>query len=102
MQYLTVKKVKINVAVDPRIAAELRAAAEVYDGRLGMCVTAGMLMFLQADPQVQGEFLRLVFDAEIRDEVEAMLERIKSEQAAKAKARLRDGKKTDRGSAGPK
>ena len=79
----------INVSTHPSIAARFRELAVNYDNRLGMCLTAAMLMFLESDPRDQGDFLRRVFDAQIRNEVEDLLEQIRSGQIAKVKERDR-------------
>jgi hypothetical protein len=82
-----VGKQTMNVYVDERVAAEFRKVAKVYYNRLGHCMTASMLMFLEADPQTQGDFIKRVFDSEVSGEVEQMLQAIKQEQARRVKAR---------------
>ena len=86
------RKDTINVVTHPVIADAFREAAKSYDGRLGMCLSAAMLMFMQADPESQGDFLKRVFEAQIRDEVDTLLEKIRAEQATKVKARDRKDK----------
>ena len=85
------KKENINVWVDRRLATAFRNAAKGYFNRLGMCFGASMLMFLEADPQTQGEYLKRVFQAEIDDEVTELLEAASAEQNRRTKAR---GKKS--------
>jgi antitoxin component of RelBE/YafQ-DinJ toxin-antitoxin module len=81
------KKQNINVYVDRRLAEQFRQAAQGYFGRLGMCFSAAMLMFLEADPRSQGEYLTKVFKAEVEDEVQAIVEAAKAEQHRRIAAR---------------
>lgn len=82
-------KQNINVFVNKRIAEEFRRAAQGYFNRVGMCFGAAMLMFLEADPQTQGEYLTRVFKAEIEGEVEKILKAARGEQARRIKLRDR-------------
>src|ERR1700730_5450586 len=74
------KKENINVWVNRRLAQEFRQAAKGYFNRLGMCFGAAMLMFLEADPATQGDYLKRAFHADVDDEVEEMLKAAKAEQ----------------------
>jgi hypothetical protein len=49
---------------------------------------------MQAD-HTQGEFLKRVFEAQIKDEAEAMLEQIRAEQAAKVHAKNQRERRVD-------
>jgi hypothetical protein len=44
------KKVKLNAYVDDRLAQQFRQLAKTYYGRIGMCVSAAMLQFIETDP----------------------------------------------------
>lgn len=77
------KKENINVWVDRRLATAFRVAAKGYFNRLGMCFGAAMLMFLETDPQTQGEYLKRVFQAEIDDEVDELLATARENQGRK-------------------
>ena len=83
------KKENLNVWVDRRLATAFRDAARGYFNRLGMCFGASMLMFLEADPATQGDYLKRVFQAEIDDEVSELLDSAKTTQRRKIKARTR-------------
>src|SRR5205807_2181113 len=83
------RKQNINVYVDRGLAEQFRNAAQGYFGRLGMCFSAAMLMFLEADPRTQGEYLTKVFKAEVEDEVQAIVEAAKAEQARRIAERER-------------
>jgi hypothetical protein len=74
------KKVKFNVSVDESLAKAFRAASEHYYGRIGMCVSAALLKFVELDPKEQAELLRRVFDIETEAEMEAAVEAAKEEQ----------------------
>ena len=50
-------------------------------------------MFLEADPKVQGEYLKRIYDAEINDEIEDAVAAAKAAQLKKIKAREETGKK---------
>lgn len=64
----------MTINVHPDLAARFREVAANYDDRIGMCVSAAMLHFVEADPTTQGELIRRVFDATIRNEVQKMLD----------------------------
>lgn len=81
------KKENINVWVNRRLAQEFRKAAKGYFNRLGMCFGASMLMFLEADPKTQGEYLKRVFHADVDDEVQQLLSAAKMEQRRRIAAR---------------
>lgn len=81
------RKQNINVFVDRKLAEQFRKAAEAYLGRLGMCFSAAMLMFLEADPKTQGEYLTRIFKAEIDDQVQQLLDAATAEQRRRITAR---------------
>ena len=68
------KRHVMTVAVHPAIAERFREVAGQFDDKLGMCISASMLMFLDSPPDRQGDYLRKVFDAQIKGEVRAMLD----------------------------
>ncbi len=80
-------KVNVNFAADPQLVARFREATRQYLGRLGTCFSAAMAMWLAADPQEQGLWLKRVYEAEIDKEVQSLIEEIRVEQAAKTKER---------------
>lgn len=75
------KKVGLNVYVDPAIIRRLRETATHYDGRLGECISAGILMFLEATPQEQASALQRLYAASLRASVESLIAEIRAEQA---------------------
>ena len=81
------RKETINVYTHPLLAKRFREVAKVYDGRLGMCLSAAMLMFLESYPQVQGQYLTRVFEAQVKDEVDEMLALARAEQGRRVAAR---------------
>ena len=74
------KKLNINVFVDRTLGETFRDAAEHYNGRLGMCFSAAMLMWLETDPNEQVKYLARVFDAELRNGVASAVAEAKREQ----------------------
>lgn len=90
------QKETINVNTHPAIAKQFRELAKNYDGRIGMCLSAAMVMFMQADPEAQGDFLKRVFEAQIRDEVESLLQKIRDEQIKNLKLSERKDKDASR------
>jgi hypothetical protein len=70
----------INVNCDPKIAKAFREVADSYKGRIGPCLQAAMLMFMGAHPEQQGEFLRRVYELQIRDGIDELLAKIHAEQ----------------------
>jgi hypothetical protein len=86
----------VNFSVQRDLAERFREVAKEYYGKLGLCFSAAMLMFLEADPQTQGEYIKKMFDAEVNDEVEGAIAAAKAGQLKKIKAR-EDGAKGKRG-----
>jgi hypothetical protein len=74
------KKLNINVFVDRALGEAFRHAADHYNGRLGMCFSAAMLMWLETDPDVQAKYLMRVFDAELKHGVAAAVDEARREQ----------------------
>lgn len=56
-----------------------------------------MLMWLEADPEVQAKYLKRIFGAEVDEELLELIEQAKAEQLKRIKAR-EDGSKPKRGS----
>jgi hypothetical protein len=88
-------KQAVNFSVQRALADRFREATKEYYGKLGLCFSAAMLMFLEADPQTQGRYIKKVFDAEVEDEIEGTLQAAKEEQLRKIKSR-EDGSKSKR------
>ena len=86
-------KINVNFAVDPRLAERFREAAKPYLGRLSSCFSAAMAMWLAADPEEQGRWLKRVYEAEVDDQVLQMLEELRGEHLQKVKQPDRPGKK---------
>ena len=85
------KKVGLNVYVDPKIASRLRHTASHYDDRLGDCLAAAILLFLEASPQEQAAAMSRVYTASLTDSVDSLLEEIQAEQARRASGGTRAG-----------
>lgn len=83
------KKLNINVFVDRALGDAFRHAADHYNGRLGMCFSAAMLMWLETDPDLQGKYLARVFDAELKSGVAAAITEAKREQRKRIERRER-------------
>ena len=83
------KKLNINVFVDRALGEAFRHAADHYNGRLGMCFSAAMLMWLETEPDVQAKYLARVFDAELKSGVAAAVAEAKGEQRKKIARRER-------------
>ena len=80
-------KQNVNFFVHGAIAKRFREAARTHPGRLGTCFSAAMIMFLEADPRTQGEYIKRVIDAEVDDEVEQTLEAVRAEQSKRVRSR---------------
>lgn len=78
-------KINVNFAVDPELADRFREATRPYLGRLSMCFSAAMAMWLAADPEEQGLWLKRVYEAEIDDQVQRLLGELREEQIRKVK-----------------
>ena len=81
------RKQGVNFSVHEDLANRFREATREYYGKLGLCFSAALVMFLEADPQVQGQYIKKVFDAETNDEIEAVIKAAKDEQLKKIKSR---------------
>lgn len=86
-RYVPRRKQTISFSIHPALADRFRDATKEYYGKLGLCFSAGVLMWLEADPEEQATFLRRVFDAEVADEMIAVIEQAKAEQMKKIQAR---------------
>ena len=53
------------------------------------CFSAALLMFLEADPKSQGEFMKRILDAELNEEVEATVAMALEQQAKRIRSRTR-------------
>ena len=91
------RKQTISFSVHPELADRFREATKEYYGKLGLCFSAGMLMWLEADPEKQAAYLKRVFEAEVNDEMLSIIEQAKGEQLKRIKSR-EDGTKSKRGS----
>ena len=89
------RKQTISFSIHPALADRFRDATKEYYGKLGLCFSAGMLMFLESDPAAQAKYIKRVFDAELQDEVELLLDAARAEQLKKVKPR-EDGPKSKR------
>ena len=81
------QKRPISFRVHPTLADQFQERVGPYYGKLGACFSAALLMFLEADPAVQGDYLKRIYDAEINDEIREMIAIAKAEQLKKIKAR---------------
>lgn len=85
------RKQTISFSIHPILADQFREATQEYYGKLGLCFSAGMLMFLESDPATQAQYIRRVFDAELKEEVQLLVDAARAEQVKKVRARD-DGK----------
>jgi hypothetical protein len=85
----------VNFSVHKDLVERFREATKDYFGKLGLCFSAAMLMFLEADPKTQGEYIKKMFDAEVNDEVDSVISEAKTGQLKKIKAR-EEGTKSKR------
>lgn len=86
----------LNLNVNREVAKRFREVAARYDNRLGLCATAGLLMFLRSDPLEQAKYIRLVQEAELVDQVTEMLKFVKDEQLAAIRERETAESKTSK------
>lgn len=81
------EKQTLSFRVSPVLAVKFREATAAYYGKTGLAFSAALLMFLEAEPEVQAAFMKRVFDAEVNQEVEAIVEAALSEQRKQLKKR---------------
>jgi predicted ATPase with chaperone activity len=91
------QKRTVSFRLHPVLADRFNEATSAYYGKVGACFGAAVLMFLQADPKEQAEFIKKVYEAELGDEVQDAVEQAKAEQLKRIKSR-EDGSKPKRGS----
>jgi len=70
---LTIKKKHLNVYISDEMAEGFRDVAEGYGGKLGLCLCAAMLMFMEADDEKQSSHVNRVFEAELKNEISALI-----------------------------
>jgi hypothetical protein len=71
------------------LAKEFRDVVQKYDNRLGFCLSAAIMMFLEADPAVQADFLTRVFKLDLDSQVDDVLRAIKVQQLRRVNERER-------------
>ena len=87
------RKLKLNAYVDEALARQFKDVSKRYTGRIGMCLSAAMLQFLETDPKEQAAFLKRVFDAQIQGDMQEVIQTAKNEQVRRIKARERRDRK---------
>ena len=81
------QKRTVSFRLHALLAERFTELSSTFYGKVGACFAAAILMFIEADPKTQGEYLKRVYDAEINDEVEDAIAAAKSGQLKKIKAR---------------
>ena len=81
------QKQTVSFRINPQLLQQFQKAAEAYDGKLGACFAAACLQWMESDPQIQGEYLKRLYEAELRGEVEVAIAAAKAEQGKRIKAR---------------
>lgn len=74
------RNVNLNCYVNAKLAKEFRDIVQRYDNRIGFCLSAAIMMFLEADPAVQAEFLTRVFKLDLDPQVDDVLKALKEQQ----------------------
>lgn len=82
----------VNFSVDRHLVERFRETADLLRVNLSECYSAAMLMYLEAHPETQGEFLKRIRDAEVAGGVEAAIAAAKEEQLKKIKKSEEGGK----------
>ena len=68
------KRETLTVNVPPLVAKRFRAAVEQFGGKIGLCVSAALAMFIRATPEEQRDMVQQIFTAQLNDpELEAFL-----------------------------
>lgn len=89
------QKRTVSFRLHPLLADRFTQLTSAFYGKVGACFAAAILMFLEADPKAQGEYLKRIYEAEINDEVEDAVDAAKAAQLKKIKSR-EDGTKGKR------
>jgi hypothetical protein len=89
------QKRTVSFRLHSLLAERFQQLTAAYFGKVGACFAAAILMFLEADPKTQGEYLKRIYEAEINDEVEDAIAAAKAEQLKKIKSR-EEGSKSKR------
>ena len=85
------QKSTLSFRVSPQLVTRFREATREYYGKAGVCFSAALLMFMEADPKSQGEFMKRILDAELNEEVEATVAMALERQAKRIRSRKRRG-----------
>jgi Flp pilus assembly protein TadB len=83
------RKLKLNAYVDESLAKQFKLMSKRFTGRIGMCLSAAMLQFMETDPQEQAALLKRVFDAQIQQDMGSAIKAAKEEQMQRIRARER-------------
>jgi hypothetical protein len=81
------QKQTVSFRMHPHLLQQFQKAAEAFQGKLGACFSAACLQWMESDPKIQAEYLKRLYEAELRDEVEAAVGQAKVEQVKKIKSR---------------
>ena len=87
----------MNLNISARVAKQFRDVARRYDGRIGLCASAALLMFLEADPREQGNYINKVFQLDLSEQVDETLRAVKEEQARRVEEHERNESTKSRG-----
>ena len=83
-------KRNISFRISRILADRFHEAAKNYFGKMGICFSAAVLMWLEADPQTQGQYIKRIFDADVNDEIQAAIDAAKAEQLRRIRAKDKD------------
>ena len=94
---LMAQKQTVSFRMHPDLLGQFQQAAEAFQGKVGACFAAACLQWMETDPQVQADYLKKLYEAELREDVARAVEQAKSEQLKRIKSR-EDAPKPKRGS----
>lgn len=81
------QKRTVSFRLHPALADRFQQATSPFYGKTGACFGAAVLMFLESDPKVQAEFVRRIYEAELKDEVEEAVAQAKRDQLEQIRSR---------------
>ena len=86
------KRVTLTVNVDRALAERFREFVAAYNNKVGMCVSAALLLYLRAPEKVRTDLHRELFDSQFGEGIEALLKDVRPPSPGSAASTKKSGK----------
>jgi hypothetical protein len=81
----SVKKKHLNVYISQELADGFREISDANTGKLNVCLSAAMLMFMESDEETQAKLMNRIMEADLRGEFQTLVMNAKSERNMRQK-----------------